>query len=490
MLVHLELTILGYYNHKNGDIKVSEEKVIWLKEEPTESACHICGNKKNNRIILRALHWQPENGMLDVAICGNCSSAWFIGSIERNTPYPTAEVVLQDPNFIFLIYHYFEMVNGLDWKIHILEKLPYEKFTSIMEVGCNVGIALDFCKTAWGVKDIVGVEPSAYGVVGKDLLNISIHNKYLDEINSIKGKKFDFIFATEVVEHVVDPLSFIKELRGFLNSGGTLLLTTPRSSSLNKSTSPGELYAALSPGSHYFLLSDKKLKELGKLAGFSSIHIEPFGMTNVAVLSDTDVSVHNKIYSTNKLLHYYEKKQNMLPHDDRVALSYMINYFVMIHKNNDLPADYLKNSIEVKLRKIFNFDMDNSDLFIDKIIDCETIFDLGRLFPYSTPFFLYGIACGSSSNEKSADYYLYFARLIALQGLKIDFQNLFLYHELLENINLKLGDLKISKSSISLKEKGDFILKSIPEIESTKKPSLKRKMKDFFNKIITNRQFS
>lgn len=38
---------------------------------------------------------------------------------------------------------------------------------------------------------------------------------------------FDAVFASEIIEHVADPLSWIKEVKRVLRQGGTLYLTTP-----------------------------------------------------------------------------------------------------------------------------------------------------------------------------------------------------------------------------------------------------------------------
>lgn len=90
-------------------------KVVWFSGgESVADACCLCANTKDNKLLLKAHHWQSEKGYLNLALCGACESAWFINAAAENAPYPSIDSVLKDPNFILLIHHYFELVNGLD----------------------------------------------------------------------------------------------------------------------------------------------------------------------------------------------------------------------------------------------------------------------------------------------------------------------------------------------------------------------------------------
>lgn len=47
-----------------------------------------------------------------------------------------------------------------------------------------------------------------------------------EELFDAQGPKFDFISAVEVIEHIADPMSVLRDLRTLLNPGGTLFITT------------------------------------------------------------------------------------------------------------------------------------------------------------------------------------------------------------------------------------------------------------------------
>lgn len=413
---------------------MNTDRLIWIQPNPsTSSPCLVCGHDKDNKIILKASHWRKELGMMELAICKSCGSAFFIGADEKNSAYPLPDEVLRDPNFIYLIYHYLEIVGGLDWKVGLLEQLPFQTFKSVLEIGCNAGVALDYCRTVWGAETI-GLEPSAYGILGGKLLGLPVISKYMHETDEIKDKKFDFIFATEVLEHVPDPLGFLLELRGHLFEEGVLLITTPRAGSVSPSTSPGELYAALSPGAHYFLLSPTALKSLVQKAGFSSCQASELGMMNVAVISDKPVKIGNPQFVHARIKEFYRTKKNLPNVDKRVSLGHLINYYNYASQSDDFEDELTTSSqINEALKSIFNISLSDPEALVNKMISANTLTAIGQVMPYSLPFYLNYRAQNLQSSRNSPFHYYELASFLAVQGLKVDFQNLFVYHALFDN---------------------------------------------------------
>ncbi len=442
------------------------ERVIWLNPpQPTDAPCILCGNTLGNEIVLQAAHWHADYGYLNTAHCKQCGSAWFPDAQQHNVPYPSTEIVLQDPNFIYLIYHYLEIVGGLDWKIGLLERLSFSRFRSVLEVGCNAGVALDYCRTAWGA-DVVGLEPSAYGVMGARLLETPILHRYMHEAEEIQGKTFDFIFATEVLEHVPEPLGFLQELKSYLAPDGIVLLTTPRSGSLTPETPPGELYAALSAGAHYFLLSPEKLADLATQAGFAWSHIEPFGMTNVAVLADKPIDFSNSVLVSYRLQNYYQHRCATPVEDARTHLGHLLNHYISSRSINHVVANDVMVLIRSGLMEQFGIDIDEPDAWLGNVLEANHLVTYGKFMPYALPFYLYWLARDLQATGDSK-HYLELAQLLVAKGLATDFLSLFVYHRLFDQISEEMTDTLRAPGSIAsrLHEMTAQLIVKIPELQ-------------------------
>ncbi|WP_298607308.1 class I SAM-dependent methyltransferase [uncultured Thiothrix sp.] len=412
-------------------------RIIW-QTSSTQDPCPLCNNGQDNQIILQSQHFLAERGYLDLVKCSVCESTWFPEATSKNVSYPPVEQALQDPNFIYLIHHYLEIVNGLNWKVPMLERLPFEQFNSVLEIGCNAGVALDYCRTLWPAKQVVGLEPSAYGVLGSKLLELPILACYLAEASSLKSKVFDFIYATEVLEHVADPVQFLQELKAHLSPNGMILLTTPRAEILQPKTAPGELYAALSTGSHYFVASAKQLEQLAYQAGFSYCYVEALGMSHLAVMADQAVELKPYQNQDASICEYYQRKAQSDTLYARTHLGYLLNYHQQALVCAKPIEPVLITEIEQLLKQCFELDLQAPEAFIKRLLETDHLISFGKLMPYSLPFYLTAQAQSQTDWGFKEQVYLELARFICLQGLKTDFQNLFVYHLLLEQIEIAL----------------------------------------------------
>ncbi len=89
---------------------------------------------------------------------------------------------------------------------------------SLLDVGCGFGFVPHFW-TEMGFGEAIGLESSLYGRKGRELLGVEIHHSYFNECEEIRGRRFDIVFSSEVIEHVRDPAAFIKEISAGLKPG-------------------------------------------------------------------------------------------------------------------------------------------------------------------------------------------------------------------------------------------------------------------------------
>lgn len=472
---------------------MQSSRIIWQRSS-TSAQCPLCHNEQKNQIILQSQHFLAERGYLDLAQCSACESAWFPEATAKNVSYPPIEQVLQDPNFVYLIHHYLEIVNGLNWKVPMLERLPFEQFNSVLEIGCNAGVALDYCRTLWPAKEVIGLEPSAYGVIGSKVLDLPILASYLVEANALKEKQFDFIYATEVLEHIADPVQFLQELKTQLSTNGMILLTTPRAEVLQPQTAPGELYAALSTGSHYFVTSAQQLEQLAYQAGFSYCHVEALGITHMVVIANQPVQLKPAQNQAERIYEYYKRKTHVDTLYARTHLGHLLNYHQQALSCTKPIEPAIITEIEQLLKQYFELDLQAPEAFTQRLLATDHLISFGRLMPYSLPFYLTAQAQSQTDGGFKEQVYLELARLICLQGLKTDFQNLFVYHSLLEQIEVALQPFaqlnldqplvnELQQTANQLHTKIPELNQAVPKIVPLKK-ALKKHTKPKFYRIL------
>jgi SAM-dependent methyltransferase len=220
----------------------------------------VCGGSSSTRTLTVGEHTLNR--------CAGCVSLFY----EADKPIP------KDSGDAFDLAgwkHYVQIGAGIDAMLMPLLALPREGARSLLDVGCGFGFLVDYWSRMLG-GEAVGVEISPYGAIGARRLGITVHREPLSHCVALKGKTFDVVYSSEVIEHVADPGTFVRELRSAMSPQGSLILTTPAAAFVSPDREPRDrarLLAALSPGSHRFLLSREALRTLLLEAGFASVHV-------------------------------------------------------------------------------------------------------------------------------------------------------------------------------------------------------------------------
>lgn len=98
----------------------------------------------------------------------------------------------------------------------------------VLDAGCGEGFGTQ--RLAEVARSVVGVDYSADAVAAAEgawrRSNLSFRQLDLTKPGD-EHERFDLVCSFQVLEHMVDPLSFLERLRNRLAPGGTLLLTTP-----------------------------------------------------------------------------------------------------------------------------------------------------------------------------------------------------------------------------------------------------------------------
>jgi SAM-dependent methyltransferase len=239
--------------------------VRWVDGEGS-APCPVCGSDRTRLVAevdANALH-----GVV-VEQCAECGSLRLVGP---ELHYSAEDRAIDD---------YVEGGAGLDAMALALCRAAKDSVRRFLDVGCYYGFGVHLAEHLFGW-EAVGVEPSGAGERGRAELGSDIRTGRLDAVGEIG--RFDLVLASEVVEHVSDPLPFLVEIREHLSPAGLLVLTTPAAEVVAPPLDrEAEVVQALSPGHHRFLASVKGLKSLLDRAGFSHHEVVRHGATLEAV---------------------------------------------------------------------------------------------------------------------------------------------------------------------------------------------------------------
>jgi len=103
-----------------------------------------------------------------------------------------------------------------------------KKSGRVLDVGCGrAWVAQELCPKNYDVVSLdISLENTAEALQKYPFGN---HSAVVADVFSIPFNEntFDIIIASEIIEHVIDPALFVKNLMHILNPGGTLMVTTP-----------------------------------------------------------------------------------------------------------------------------------------------------------------------------------------------------------------------------------------------------------------------
>lgn len=225
--------------------------------------CPVCHRVGGHSVVLTVPALEPRGRTLTLIRCSGCASAFYEPPDIANFSDIGHE---GDDSWRF----YVEIGGGI-WET-IWPILAAADRGSLLDVGCGFGFALDFWQRT-GRGEAVGLELADYGRVGAQRLGVTIYAEFLQDCKALAGRRFDVVYASEVIEHVPDPAAFVALLSRWVADDGVLIMTTPAASFIRKENHSATLLAALSPGFHGFLLSSEAFEDTARRAGFAHVEI-------------------------------------------------------------------------------------------------------------------------------------------------------------------------------------------------------------------------
>ena len=136
------------------------------------------------------------------------------------------------------------------------------------------------------------------------------HLNYIESIRKLpSGIKPDLCYLVEVIEHLVDPISALQEIKSCLPDGGKIFITTPLGCLDEGSTN------AFETPSHLHFFTKRSLSLCLRKAGFHNIRFEYFPelyprkiISNPIISTIRDLLITTKKFYINRITHNYQIK--------------------------------------------------------------------------------------------------------------------------------------------------------------------------------------
>jgi len=147
------------------------------------------------------------------------------------------------------------------------------QFLNILDIGCAIGLFLDYFSMKNSKADIIGIDISNEMIeIAKSKGHIA---KKINFIDFNENNNYDLITMWDVIEHLIDPVSYLNKSYKLLKLNGSIIIHTPCREILSKNY--GEYWPHYIPPQHVHLFSQKGLFALVENCGFTIAGWTRFG---------------------------------------------------------------------------------------------------------------------------------------------------------------------------------------------------------------------
>ena len=234
----------------------------------SDERCRICGAETT--VVSSDFSGYVEPSRYVIRDCASCLTMVADPTISEASVY---EMIYRDPTGLPVYDRYAQyaaairkaktpldyLANRADIYWSVREFLAANKPKTVLEVGSGLGYLVYAMREAG--YDATGIELSTDAV---RQANATFGEHYradsLADLAAAGAGPFDAVIATEVVEHVEDPQTFLAEALALVKPGGSLFITTPNRSFFSEDT----LWFTDLPPIHLWWFSERSVTQLAK----------------------------------------------------------------------------------------------------------------------------------------------------------------------------------------------------------------------------------
>jgi len=149
-------------------------------------------------------------------------------------------------------------------KNNVMIIIPYKEKGKILDVGCGSGQLIEWLKRhGW---EVYGVDISSKAAKEANKRGLNVFHGELIDVKFPKNF-FDTVIASQVLEHVMNPMKLLREINRILKQDALLIVGVPNIEAYESKVF-GEHWGPLDIPRHLYHLSYKTLKTMLQNAGF------------------------------------------------------------------------------------------------------------------------------------------------------------------------------------------------------------------------------
>jgi len=141
----------------------------------------------------------------------------------------------------------------------------------VLEVGCGYGYLLDEARTYFDLR--VGTDFSGAAAATARATGAEVFVGGIEEVP--RDSRFDCVIATQVIEHVYQPLFFVEQLVNHTKSGGHIVLATPDMGGVLRKTM-GRRWPSFKVPEHVLYFDSRTLSMLMSRVGLRDVRRLPY----------------------------------------------------------------------------------------------------------------------------------------------------------------------------------------------------------------------
>jgi 2-polyprenyl-3-methyl-5-hydroxy-6-metoxy-1,4-benzoquinol methylase len=196
-------------------------------------------------------------------ICTDCKLEFFINNADEKITNDLYENDLDYTNDLNISTDYNSLIQWNHLKAFKFLKKNVETIKTTLDVGAYNGFFVKF---------LLECNINTYGfdfnskAVKIGIQNYDLEKRLVDNIDSLKIKKFDCITAFEIIEHLDEPTNFILDMKELLHDDGYLIISSPNNKMMWRPPLDN-------PPHHLLRINSHTLSNFLKLNGFKTVVI-------------------------------------------------------------------------------------------------------------------------------------------------------------------------------------------------------------------------